>query len=126
MVTPISIGTLSQSTLFKKGDFNKITGLYTMMLSKGIARDCTPLTDAGMLSFLIYKSSKDPIWLYNFKIERDLKNQRFVYEVTDFQGNQIARDSKIEPVIKKFKYHIGEKHNINEWKASKRATERVD
>ena len=95
------------------------------MLSKGIARDCTPLTDAGMLSFLIYKSSKDPIWLYNFSIERDFKNKRFIYEVTDYQGQQIARDSKIEPVIKKFKDYMGQKHNISEWRIAKRATERT-
>lgn len=124
MVATIAFASLSDTTLFKKGDFNKITALYTEMLSKNIARDCTPLTGNNLLAFLIFKSSNDPHWLYSFSIERDAKNQRYVYEVTDAKGHQIARESKIDKVIEKFKYHMGDAHNIQSWRKAKRATER--
>ncbi len=115
---------LAKETIFKRGDFNTITSLYTQMLGHSIVRDCAPVITEETLMFRLFKSSKDPIFLYQIAITRDLKNKRYVYEIIDATGKQICQGSKLSPLITKFKYHLGEKHHISAWKKPKRATDR--
>lgn len=126
MTMPVSFLGLSNETVFKKGDFNKITSLYTMMLSHNIARDCAPVIRDKFLAFRIYKSAHDPMHLYEISIERDERNNRYIYEVKTAAGQQIARDSRLDTVLKKFKYYMGDTHHITEWKRPKRRTDEKD
>lgn len=121
MVYHFDFHSLPKETLFKRGDFNKIAGIYNEMMVKGIARDCAPVTAENMLMFRLYKSAKDNAWLYQIAITRDDKNHRFIYEITAADGKQIARENAIEAALKKFKWHMGDKHNIREWKKPRRA-----
>ena len=123
---PLSFIGLSNETIFKKGDFNKITALYTQMLSHNIARDCAPVIQERFLAFRIYKSAHDPVHLYEISIERDDRNNRYVYEVKTASGHQIARDNTIDKVLKKFKYFMGDTHHVAQWKRPKRRTDEAD
>ena len=124
MTISLHLHGLTKETLFKKGDFNALSSLYNEMLSRNIVKDCAPLVGEGYLAFLLYKSSKDPSFLYKISITRDEKHNSFLYEATPSGGKQIAQARKLAPVIKKFKYYLGATHHIQEWKKPKRATER--
>lgn len=126
MTISLHLHGLTKETLFKKGDFNAISGLYNDMLSRNIVKDCAPLVSEGHLAFLLYKSSKDPSFLYKIAIQRDEKHQSFIYEVMTSGGKQVAQGRSLGPVLKKFKYYLGATHHIQEWKKPKRATEAED
>lgn len=126
MVLRLDLFNLPKETLFKRGDFNKIAGIYNDMMIHNIARDCAPVTAENTLMFRIYRSAKDNSYLYQISIVRDDYNHRFVYEITAADGKQIARESKLEIALKKFKFHMGEKHNIQEWKKPRRRSSEPD
>lgn len=125
MVLRFDLFALPQETLFKRGDFNKIAGIYNEMMVKNIARDCAPVTAENRLMFRIYKSARDHAWLYQIAIIRDDFNHRFIYEITTADGKQIARESTLEPALKKFKWHMGNKHNVQEWKKPRRSQSEI-
>lgn len=126
MSVTIPLGGLPNETIFKRGDFNALSSFYTQMLYLNIVRDCAPVISEGRLSFRLYKSASDPVFLYQICIERDDRNKRFIYEVYDSGGHQIARDTTLQPVLKKFRYFLGDKHHIAAWKRPKRRTDEVD
>ncbi len=126
MSISLHLHTLSKETLFKKGDFGTISALYNELLAFNIVKDCAPMIGEDTLAFLLYKSSKDPHFLYKISIIRDERHQSYIYEIIKSDGKQIAQGRKLGAVLKKFKYYLGATHHIPIWKKPKRATEAKD
>lgn len=114
---------LPSRTIFRRGDFNRFSSLYTEMMTHGIVRDCVPVVDKNYLCFQMFKSASDQIPLYELSITRDNRHDRFIYEAKTSDGVQISQGTDLETIIKKFKWFMAKKHHIQAWRQPKRRTD---